>query len=397
MEYYPRLITPKVEKWMKKRYIVLLKGARQVGKTTLLKMLQKKHGGSYIDLTDDVWRERFEKDPLSFLELETPLFLDEIGMARNAGKLLKLIYDKKKIPVVVSGSGAFEVKENITGYLVGRAISFTLYPLSFEEYVMWKNKELYSWYKKIKKQIWEFIEGKTKDFPKIEEIEALKTHYKTYVRFGGYPAVVLSNEEKRTLLKSIVEAQLEKDIFQFFDIREKEKFKDYIKYLAINVGNLFNAQSTGLSNITAWKYANILEMEYIVRLLSPFYKNLSTELRKSKKIYFYDTGVARFLSEERLSLGQENENFLFTQLVQRYEKEKLRYWRTQGGAEVDFVVVEKGKPAIAIEVKTGERKSRSLLSLASSYKLKKAILISSKTRLERRGSFHLLHLSPWWV
>ncbi len=396
VSYLPRSLEGLVEKWMNKRYMVILKGARQVGKTTLLKHLHSKYGGTYIDFTDEDWALKFSQDPLSFSKFPEPLFLDEISMVKNAGRSLKLLYDHKKMKIVVSGSGAFEVKENISGYLVGRSITLTLYPLSFEEFLSWKNPNLHDWYLKTKHKIWDYLSHKRKSFSEIPEIPKLDLYYSEYLKYGGYPSVVLANEDQPYILRNIVNSQLEKDIFQFFDVREKDKFRGFLKYLSSNVGGLFNAHSTGLSNNTAWNYASILELEYILKLLPPFHKNLSTELRKSKKIYFYDLGIARILSENRLSVGQENENFIFSQLISRFPEEQLRYWRTQGGAEVDFVILRNGEPFIPIEVKSSNKRSRSLLSLLNSYNLDRGIIISNFHKL-KGGTREILYLEPWWV
>ncbi len=378
---------------MERRVAVILRGARQVGKTTLLKMLQKKYGGTYIDMTDESWAERFSADPLSFAELEEPLYLDEIEMVKNAGRALKLLYDTKKPKMVVSGSGAFEVKENISGYLVGRSVSLTLYPLTFSEYVLWQSEEMYKWYERTRRKIWSYIRGQSKEFPEVPHIRKLEEYYKEYVKFGGYPAVVRMKEDKKMRLKSIIESQLERDVFRFFDVREKEKFREYLKYLAASVGGIFNVHSTGLSYQTAWNYTNILIMEYILALLKPFHKNLSTELRKSRKIYFYDIGVARLLSEERMGIGQERENFVFMQLS---AGEELRYWRTQGGAEIDFVVLERGEPRIAIEVKSANKSSRALWSFLETYNLNRAVVIGNETKIEKR-KHETIFLEPWWI
>ncbi len=397
-KYLQRNLLSEVEKWMNKGYVVILKGARQVGKTTLLKMLMEKYGGTYIDLTDEEWAERLSKDPLSFSNLEQPIFLDEIGMVKNAGRSLKLLYDEKRIKMVVTGSGAFEVKENIRGYLVGRAISLTLYPLTFEEFLLWKSFINYDWYMEIKEKIKSYLAGKTGKFPEIPEMSKLELYYKEFAEFGGYPGVVLaSQEDKKTILKNIVESQLEKDIFQFFDIREKEKFKNFLKYMSFNVGGIFNAHSTGLSNPTVWNYVSILEMEYILKLLWPYYRNLSTELRKSKKIYFYDTGIARFLSENRLNIGQETENFVFSQLIKKYSESSLRYWRTQGGAEIDFLILNKNEPSLPLEVKTGSKKSRALFNFLSIYNLKRGVIIANSTKLEKKQGKEVVYLQPWWI
>ncbi len=377
--YLPRSKEKEIVKWMEKGYIVVVKGPRRAGKTTLLKHLKEKTGGTYIDMTDERWAKRFEADPLSFSKLKQPLFIDEIGEVKNAGKALKVLYDSEKPKMVVSGSGAFEVKENIGGKLVGRAVYIELLPLSFKEFLLWKDKEFFSWYFESKKDV---------------DLRVMNEYYEEYVRYGGYPEVFFE-EEKEFVIKNIIETQMERDIFRFFDIRDREQFREVMKKLATNVGGILNINSLNISNRTAWRYISSLNMEYILELLSPYHKNLLTEIRKSKKIYFYDMGILNYLSEGRLSKGQERENFVFLSLIDRFGKERIRYWRTQGGAEVDFVVVEKGKPILGIEVKSSYKRSRAMMSFLSSYNLDKGIIVSDVRKKVRRGEKEIEYKMPW--
>jgi len=394
--YYPRLIMDRFRDAVRDKRILLLRGPRQSGKTTLMKMLLSEVGGTYIDFTQETWAERFSRDPLSFSNLRQPLFLDEISYVRNAGRALKTLYDEHHTKMIVSGSGAFDVKQEITGHLVGRVSTLTLYPLNFDEFVWWKDPSLYEWYSGIKERIWGYLLRREDTFPELPEIPKLEEYYKEYTKFGGYPDIVL-NTDKEDRLKDLIETQLEKDLFRLFDIRDKLKFRDLMKQLAYNIGNLLNIHNLNINYKTSWRYLSIMNAEYILELISPYHKNLSTELRKTPKLYFYDLGVANLLAEYRLGIGEINENFVFIQLHTRFGVEKLRYWRTLSGAEIDFVIVNKNEPALPIEVKTSKHRSRALWGFLERYDLERGVIISDHVDLRRRGSLEVIHLPIWWV
>lgn len=141
----------------------------------------------------------------------------------------------------------------------------------------------------------------------------------------------------------------------------------------------------------------MLNMEYIITLLPPYYKNLSTELRKSKKLYFYDNGVPLLLSNERADRGALLENTIFIALQRKFGEENLRYWRTQSGAEVDFVVLEKGLPKIAIEVKSSAKRSKALWNFMEVYGLEKGVIVDVENEIVEKKGKKVLRLQPWWV
>ncbi|NPA22170.1 MAG: AAA family ATPase, partial [Candidatus Micrarchaeota archaeon] len=138
--YLPRELEKELlQHWEEKR-IFIIRGPRRSGKTTLLKHLQQIKGGTYISMESSPMLEQFLKDPLGFVKgLEDPIFLDELQYGgEQASKALKQIYDLTDKRIIVSGSGAFDLKTNIQAYLVGRAYIYDLLPLSFREFVEWK-------------------------------------------------------------------------------------------------------------------------------------------------------------------------------------------------------------------------------------------------------------------
>ena len=192
MEYNPRIIESKVDPWIKRRKIILLKGPRQVGKTTLFLHLKEKFEGKYVTLEDETLLKEFEDNPDLFIKrfYSKYLFIDEVQYSNKAGKNLKFIYDTyPDVHLFVTGSGSFDIKVFVSKYLVGRAVSFDLLPLNFEEFVLWKAKDLIDIYREFKKQIIGFICGKKVDLKKGFEGE-FNQLFNEFIIFGGFPEIV---------------------------------------------------------------------------------------------------------------------------------------------------------------------------------------------------------------
>ncbi|NOZ81850.1 MAG: ATP-binding protein [Candidatus Micrarchaeota archaeon] len=387
MEYYPRKVEQKLEKWLKRREVIVIKGPRQAGKTTLLLHLKERLGGNYITLEDPDFLEEFDKRPKQFAKrFSGNLFLDEVQYSEHAGKRIKFIYDTfPEIKLFVSGSGSFDVKVPVAKYLVGRAILFELYPLVFQEFVLWKAKDLYKIYIENKKEVENFISGK-KASPETAFENEFRLLLEEYLIYGGFPAIVKEDdpEIKVELLKALQQTYLEKDVFFFFDIRHLGKFRDVLKFLSFNTCKLLEpftlSSSISIDIRTLRNYLSVLENTYIISLIRPFFRNVSTELRKRRKICFVDTGLrnavlSNFASlSSRTDKGQLLENYVFIQLRDYGE---IRYWRTKGKAEVDFVLIKDGE-IIPVEVKSFGKIKRGFLSFLKTYKPKRAIVFSEK-------------------
>jgi hypothetical protein len=407
MDYNPRKVEQNLEKWLKRREIIIIKGPRQAGKTTLLLHLKERLGGNYVTLEDPDMLKEFKERPKQFAKrFKGNLFLDEVQYAENAGKNLKLIYDMfQKIKLFVSGSGSFDVKVQISKYLVGRAIIFELYPLSFEEFLMWKAKDLYLVYKELKDNVIKFMEGKKSKVEPAFEGE-FRELFEEYVIYGGFPAIVkeADTDTKIQLLKALQQTYLEKDVFFFFDVRHLEKFRDLMHLLSFNIGNLLELStfSTNLSiDIkTLYHYLSVLQNTFILALLRPFYKNVSTEIRKRRKIYFVDTGLRNSILSNftplssRTDRGKLLENHIFIQLRELGE---IRYWRTKGKAEVDFILFKKNK-IIPIEVKSRAGIKRGFLSFLKTYNPKRALVFTDRELgIKNIGKTEILHIPPWMI
>ena len=395
MEYYPRKIEKPLRGWLKRKEIILIKGPRQSGKTTLFLHLKEKHGGNYVTLEDDELLTSFEKNPKEFAKRYTTnkknlLFIDEAQYCKNAGKTIKLIYDlySDSLKLFITGSGSFDIKVEIGKYLVGRTIYFELMPLDFEEFLIWKAKDLHKIFIDYKKSLQDFVSGKENNITEPVFKQEFKSLLQEYLLFGGYPAIVKEKDTKIKieLLKNLTRTYLEKDVFFFFNIMHLEKFKKLLNYLSFNNGSLLEISSImrelHMDYKTIENYLSILSNTSIISLLSPYHRSLTTELKKAKKIYFSDLGLRNsiinnfLILESRIDKGTLLENFIFNELSKNF-KGKLNYWRTTGKAEVDFVL-NVDKNLVPIEVKSQTKPGKSFLSFIKTYKPKRAIVFTEK-------------------
>lgn len=390
MKFITREIEQKIVKWIDNKEIIVIRGTRQCGKTTMLNRIseilkenktnpKKIH---VISLEDDFEKDKFEKNPKEYINLSLKedsdrdyFLLDEIQYVKNAGKIMKLLFDTydEKVKFIVTGSSTLDLNE-MGGFLVGRALFFEMYPFSFEEFLIAKEDEkILKYYQRNKVNI------SSPKLPDLLFLEQLNEYLKEYLTFGGYPAVVLEKdkEKKKFMLKNLFLTYIEKDIVKIYGIKYKQKIMDLIKYLAsINTG-IINFEDAGNTTNLYFKEVkdilSIFEGTYIISLIKPFHKNLVTELKKNPKIFFMDLGLRNFISGRFEFSDEEFGKLLENYVLNSLREEKINYWRTTAKAEVDFILNEK---TIPIEVKTTYKITRSLRSFISEYNPKVALIIN---------------------
>ncbi|HTX90294.1 MAG TPA: ATP-binding protein [Anaerolineales bacterium] len=349
---YKRSVFEEIVRFLTTDDIIVIHGARQVGKTSILMYLQdhlqsENEQVLYLDLEDSRFVSMMDKgvdefitylseqgfDLPGLLKSGKKLFvmIDEIQYLSNPSSFLKLLADHHRyLKIVVSGSSSFEMKSKFKDSLVGRTVSFEIYPLSFQEFLLFKGIP-YS-------PAGRFTEKKT-----IE----LQTLYTEFVLYGGYPKIVLTQETdvKEKYLQQIIDTYIRKDIRDLAEIKDVNKFNRLLEALASQSGNLLIiselSNTCGLARDTIERYLFLLEQTYILRLVRPFSRNIRSELFKTPKVFFYDTGLMQMLWLKRLQkeiLGPVFETSVFTELVKRYGKDQVHYWRTQDKKEIDFVV-----------------------------------------------------------
>lgn len=393
---FRRKLEEKIEKFVKRREIIGIRGARQTGKTTLLKMIEKGMVGNkaFINLDLIEHRRALEENTLDFIKrFKKPkerlfLFLDEVQKVKNGGEKLKIIFDEfPDVKMFVSGSSSLELKTNVLPPLVGRLFLFELMTFDFEEFLSTKDEGLSRLFGEKHGSLKSFLEGGGEITQPSFTNEFLR-HWKEYVVFGGYPEVVKAGneEEKNVILRNIFNLYLEKDIMGFFRIEETSKFEDLLKILAFNTSNLLSVSSLSSDLKMSYKKADdflaVLQHSYIVYSLKPFHRNLTTELKKSPKIYFLDLGLRNSIInnfspfESRSDKGQLMENFVLRELISGFGGWEFNYWRTTGKAEIDFIL-RKGEKIIPIEVKlSGEKLGKSFYSFLSAYEPERAVIVT---------------------
>jgi len=370
-----RTLYKSLEKHLKHKNYSLITGARQVGKTSLLKQLyhhlkQKNEEVVLLNLEDKSLLNSLNKDvksvfnhlqfvPQKILEGKSErrifLLIDEIQYLNNPTNFLKYLYDEYEynVKVVATGSSAFYMDTKFNDSLAGRKRIFQLYPLSYNEFLIFKRQE------KINDEISYMV----KEPSYVSEYRTNSyTLFLEYLTYGGYPAVVLEEdkEEKKWLLEELKNSYLRKDITEA-GVEKEAKFMMLVQLLADQIGSLVNrnelGNTLGLDNKTVDKYLFILEKSFHIDLLPPFYRNLRKELTKMPKVYFNDIGMRNAIIGKfdnpmyRLDKGALLEIFIYNQLRIKHDRTQLKYWRTASGNEVDFVIEESFDSGYALEVK----------------------------------------------
>ena len=394
-----RLLLDKLKKGFKNNRIIIIMGSRHVGKTTLMNMYKKTIPESdklfYFNLEDvnhlnicqsiDMLESYLRSEGVEIRKHKLFLIIDEFHYIKNATKLFKVIYDLfPRIKILASGSASMEIQKHLKESLAGRKKVYNLYSLSFEEYLRFKNEDVYKKYEKL-------------DFKNISSA-VIDTYNSTYLEeyflFGGYPRVVLlpSKTEKIEELQDIYNSYIQKDIKALIEDEDISAYNNLLKILASQIGNLLNinelSNTLKIARRQVLKYLNILEQTFVIKLLNPFCSNKRTEISKMPKLYLLDSGIINFTVgnfgqiKYRSNLGAYIENFIFSELI-KYKPipDNVYFWRTKFGTEIDFIL-EGNDEIIPIEVKwqnTGRPIiPKSIISFFKAHKNIKRAVIATK-------------------
>lgn len=396
---------------LKAKEITVVTGARQVGKTTLIREIQsviEAQGEKtlYLNLDYEPDLKYLESQELFIRKIKLEfgnsfgyVFIDEIQRKNNAGLFLKGLFDKSlQVKFVVTGSGSMELKANIHESLAGRKRIFELFPVSFDEFVNFKTDYKY-----------------THNLLQFYSIEPEKTHrlLSEYMNFGGYPRIITEvlQKEKVYLMNEIFNSYIFKDVTYLLNIDRPEAYKKMMTLLGWQTGMPLNysnlANDSGISVPTIKKYLWFLENTFIIKEIKPFYRNKRKEITKAAVVYFNDLGFRNFLLNHFDSFtsndkGMIFENFVFNQL---YEFKistllgEIHYWRTTSQAEVDFVLrISDG--IIPIEVKYSHLKTtsltRSFSSFLEKYQPSNAIIVNISLSETKKVGNSLVEFIPFY-
>lgn len=339
--------------------VIIIYGARQVGKTSLLQQLYEKTPDIlWLNGENNDTRNLIEgisgQNVVSLFSKYKKLIIDEAQNILNIGRYLKIIHDNlPDLQIIVTGSSSFDLANKINEPLTGRKLEYKLFPLSFGEMV--EHHGLF------------------------EEKSLLRQR----LIYGYYPDVVCNPENKRELLNNLASSYLYKDILMWENLKKSEKINKLLQAISLQVGSMVSytelGNLCGLDNKTVEKYIALLEQAFIIFRLPSYAKNQRNELKFGKKIYFYDNGIRNAIIgnfsefDLRTDVGALWENFIISERVKRCNNKQTYsshwFWRTKQQTEIDLI--EENDGAInAFEFKwNAKRKCSVPQSFTQSYPL----------------------------
>ena len=360
-----RLLKDKLTYWLNKRKVLVLTGARQVGKTTLLKDLFEGQQMLWLNGDDPAVRTRLDNITLSGIKDLVGgyqiVVIDEVQRILNPGILLKMMIDNfPEVQFVATGSSALEISDKVFEPLTGRHILFHLYPFA--------QAEIYP----------------TKSAFELEQ------QIPFHLRFGSYPDVVINPLDAETLLKNLAGQYLYKDVLIWKDIRKPELLDKLLKLLAYQVSSEVSinelANALKVKSETVEYYIDLLEKSFVVFRLKSYSTNERKEVIKMNKIYFWDNGIRNAIIDDfrplelRNDIGALWENFLVSERMKmKAWKEitaKSYFWRNKQQREVDYIEEQYGE-LTAYEMKWNSEKNHKVtLAFTNAYPTAKTEIIT---------------------
>ena len=342
-----RILEEKLAPLLHGNKAIIIMGARQVGKSTLLKMmLDNSNDTLWLNGDDTDVQEMFRNISSTRLRAiignNKIIVIDEAQRITDIGLRIKLITDQMTgVQVIATGSSSFELASKVNEPLTGRKREFRMFPFSFREMVQHTSF--------------------------LDELRMLP-HRLVY---GYYPEIVSSEGDEKILLKELSDSYLYKDILSFENINKPDKLSRLLRALALQIGCQVSYSEVGnligLDSKTVERYVDILERAYIIFRLGSFSRNMRNELKSSRKIYFWDTGIRNAVIgnfaqiENRNDVGELWENFIIAERLKQnaYNSSfaSIGFWRTKQQKEIDYIEEENSK-LHAFEFKWNEKKAK---------------------------------------
>ena len=353
---------------------IILLGARQVGKTTLLKKIiqEQQVDALYLNCDEPQTVAALTKCNLKELQMVIGankfVVIDEAQKVDNIGLTLKLIVDNMPdVQVIATGSSAFELRNCLNEPLTGRKYEYQMFPIS--------SKEIY--------QSSGYID--------------LKGLLETRLIYGSYPDILNHANDARELLRMLTDSYLYKDILATDNLRKPDVLDKLLRALAFQVGSEVSynelAQTVGTDSKTVERYIELLEKCYIIFRLHGLSRNLRNDLKKAKKIYFYDNGVRNAVIQQFAPLELRNdagalwENFFISERIKRNHYQQnycnIYFWRTKSQLEIDYIEEQNGQMT-AFEMKWNPKKSNTSIpeTFLNAYDVKETVIITPDNYLD---------------
>lgn len=345
MDRIERIIFPQLEKRVFSGKAIVLTGPRQTGKTTLLKKLASSLG-EYLYLDGDDPRTREQLTDVGYEQLRSVIgehkvvFIDEAQRIINGGLTMKMITDRfPQVQLLVSGSSALEMGDSINEPLTGRKWEFNLYPITWEE---WQDHN---------------------DFLTVQ------AQLEQRLVYGMYPDVLNNIGDERPVLEELSSSYLYKDLLALAGIRKPDVLQKLVQALALQCGSEVSynelAQLLNIDKNTVSSYIDLLEKAFVVFTLPAYSRNLRTEIKQGRKVYFYDNGIRNAVIDNfnpiqlRQDVGALWENFLISERIKYLRTHRVLgksyFWRTTHQQEVDYLEERNGQ-LTAFEFKWNPKK-----------------------------------------
>ena len=362
------------KQWMFRGKVLILIGSRQVGKTTLISEISKGFAQEdvlFVNCDESDVRAVLENSSStvlkSFIGSKKLFIIDEAQRVKGIGLTLKLIADTlKDVQVIATGSSAFDLRNELEEPLTGRKIVIELFPISTQEMV---NHTSY-----------------------IEEKRMLEQR----MIYGMYPEIINNPTDAKKLLKELSDSYLFKDILSYKDIRQPDALRKLLTALSLQIGSEVSYNELGnligLDKETVERYIDLLEKSFVVFRLTSLSRNGRNELKKSRKIYFYDNGVRNAVINNfnplslRSDVGDLWENFMISERRKTLHYNQIfantYFWRTHTQLEIDYIEEREGK-LFTYEFKWSDKKKAKIPKLFSElYPENEFELINAKNYME---------------
>lgn len=357
LNYKPRLLAELLRKVSKDHPIVVLSGARQVGKSTLLQNESPFKDWRYITLDDYDVLAQARKEPSALWAGSENVILDEVQKSPQLMDAVKQVVDAQKSPqrFILSGSANILLMKNVSESLAGRAIYMTLSPMTISEMKKWQFSNLLE----------TLFNG---DLSSLEDKVTQTIDPLPYLWKGFMPALMRFEKDDSVLRwwEGYISTYLERDLRQLSQIDSLPDFRRLMTALALRCGQILNqsevSRDTGITQPTIHRYANLLETTCLATRLPAYTVNRTKRLIKAPKIVWNDPGLITFLSghydmeslRASREIGGALESMIYLHLNTLAQlmtpRAVIYYWRTSIGKEVDFVI-EHRRTLLAIEVK----------------------------------------------
>ncbi|MFN8256100.1 MAG: ATP-binding protein [Bacteroidales bacterium] len=374
-------------------FVIILSGIRRCGKSTVLQLIRKKSKNNFAINFDDnrlvnFKVEDFEKLYESFIELfgeENTFYFDEIQNIKGWEKFVRRLHNEGR-KVYITGSNVHILSKETGTYLTGRNIQIELFPFSFTEYLDFKG------YKFEKNDLFSTV-----------KTSLLKKEFLNYLTIGGFPEYLQT--QQTDFLKNLYDNILYKDILARYKIKNEAPLKELLYYLVSNISkeHSYNslARTIGVANaLTVKEYISYFENSYLLFTVNKFDYSLKKQLFNPKKIYVIDNGLANSVSFSFTdNRGQQLENLVYIQLRRTYKE--IFYHKNKH--ECDFMVFEKGKALMAIQVswslndkKTSNREIHGLIEAMETHSLNTGQIITYDEENEIILDSKTIQVIPVW-